>query len=136
MLPSYFWIIILILILSAEAAAAQSQERIMAPLPSTNAANVQIIGGKPATPADWPATLMFDGNLGRCTSTIVGTYVVLTAAHCVDDKSPAKLAAVGQPTYRSSMPRSSGLSGQSLRKRDRTAEAGGMYRGCCDLHRR
>lgn len=89
MSPSYFWMIVLVL--SAEAAAAQSQERIMAPIPSTNAANVQIIGGKPATPADWPATLMFDGNLGRCTSTIVGTYVVLTAAHCVDDKSPAKL---------------------------------------------
>lgn len=63
----------------------------MAPIPSGNEANVQIIGGKPATREDWPSTLLFDGNVGRCTSTIVGAYVVLTAGHCVDDNSPAKL---------------------------------------------
>lgn len=79
------------IVLTVETAEAQSQGRIMAPIPSTNGANVQIIGGKPATKEDWPATLMFDGNVGRCTSTIVGTHVVLTAGHCVDDKSPAKL---------------------------------------------
>jgi hypothetical protein len=63
----------------------------MVSIPPGNDANFQVIGGKPAIREDWPSTLMFDGNVGRCTSTIVGTYVVLTAGHCVDDKSPAKL---------------------------------------------
>lgn len=87
MSPSNCWMVLLIL----SAQAAHSQERIMAPIPSGNDANLQVIGGKPATREDWPSTLMFDGNLGRCTSTIVGSYVVLTAGHCVDDKSHAKL---------------------------------------------
>ncbi len=39
-----------------------------------------VVGGAPADPAKFPATLVFDG---KCTSTIVGSKAILTAAHCV-----------------------------------------------------
>lgn len=46
-----------------------------------------IINGKPASFANWPATLIFVTNTGFCTSTAVGGRVLLTAAHCVEDGS-------------------------------------------------
>jgi len=91
-----YWIVGVIVLIAPR--IAWSQDRIMAPIPEGNEANMQIIGGKPATRADWPSTLMFDGNVGRCTSTVVGRYVVLTAGHCVDDNSSAKLLWDNQQT--------------------------------------
>lgn len=52
-----------------------------------------ILNGQPANPFDWGGTAIAslrvtkDGEkiVGRCTATIVGQQVALTAAHCVDD---------------------------------------------------
>ncbi|WP_181179405.1 trypsin-like serine protease [Methylibium rhizosphaerae] len=46
--------------------------------------SIQVIGGAPADPAVWPATLVFrDANGAGCTATVIGSRVVLTAAHCM-----------------------------------------------------
>lgn len=65
--------------------------------------NIQVIGGQPANPAVWPATLVFrnkDG--GGCTSTVVGERVILTAAHCVGngEVATAQLGPQGSVTIR------------------------------------
>lgn len=45
---------------------------------------VQIDGGSEQNPADWPSTLKYylNGSF-YCTSTIVGPFVIITAAHCL-----------------------------------------------------
>src|SRR5688572_32627636 len=45
---------------------------------------VQIIGGRKADPAQWPATFVFANPAGGgCTSTAVGEHTIITAAHCI-----------------------------------------------------
>jgi hypothetical protein len=49
-------------------------------------AELQIIGGTKADPADWPATFVFkEGGGGGCTSTLIGERAIITAAHCIDN---------------------------------------------------
>lgn len=60
----------------------------MEPFPEPDT-NFQVIGGKPAKPADWPATVIFRSSGGMCTSTIIGEKVLLTAAHCVANGAKA-----------------------------------------------
>jgi len=46
----------------------------------------QVIGGNPASARDWPATFVFRNSAGAaCTATAIGTQVLLTAAHCIDN---------------------------------------------------
>lgn len=56
---------------------------------------VQIVNGRPVDPAAFPATIR-DRRSG-CTATLVGPRVVLTAAHCVDDRRtpPAQVVNAG-----------------------------------------
>lgn len=42
-----------------------------------------LIGGSLATPSDFPASFYTKQDVGRCTSTMIGPRVLLTAAHCV-----------------------------------------------------
>jgi len=54
----------------------------VAPIPP--GADVEVINGaEPTDPGTWPATFIFRSGTGGCTSTVIGSRVVLTAAHCV-----------------------------------------------------
>lgn len=44
-----------------------------------------LIGGRPAVPADWPASVYISIGGGRCSATLIGYRTLLTAAHCVKD---------------------------------------------------
>lgn len=43
----------------------------------------KLINGRPARPADFPASFFQTSGVGRCTATLIGPNALLTAAHCV-----------------------------------------------------
>ena len=58
-----------------------------------------LIGGEGAIRASvsrWPATRIFNSQIGGCTTTLVGTRAILTAAHCVDNGASAEMKHRGQ----------------------------------------
>lgn len=56
----------------------------------------QVIGGEPANPANWPATLIFrDQAGGGCTATVIGPQAVLTAAHCIENGARGRVTVRG-----------------------------------------
>src|ERR1700752_1426925 len=81
-------VITFFLVLLATPTQAQT---LMAPVPSGNQFQPELINGKPADPADWPVTLQFQSAGGFCTSAIIGERVVLTAGHCVPNQAKANV---------------------------------------------
>jgi len=51
-----------------------------------------LIGGEPAKPEDWPASVYARAGGAACSSTVVGERVVLIAAHCVSDGKSIEFA--------------------------------------------
>jgi hypothetical protein len=79
-----------ILVLSCYCRPVSSAEFMMEPLaippPNYDAPiEIKIIGGRPANPAEWPATLRLRAAGVLCTSTVVGPRTILTSAHCVNN---------------------------------------------------
>lgn len=64
------------------ASTAASQEVEFTPIQPSPSLEPFIVGGAPADPNIWPATLILS-TPDRCTATLVGPRVVLTAAHCI-----------------------------------------------------
>jgi hypothetical protein len=55
-----------------------------------------VLGARAADPKDYPASFYTAQHEGRCTSTVVGPRVLLTAAHCVGDGGTATLLSANQ----------------------------------------
>jgi hypothetical protein len=55
-----------------------------------------LIGGKPADPKDWPASMYASMSGARCTATVVGEHVLLIASHCVGNGAKAQFKAAGE----------------------------------------
>lgn len=51
----------------------------------------KLINGKPARPADFPASFYQSSGVGRCTASLIGPKVLLTAAHCVSNGGTVKI---------------------------------------------
>jgi hypothetical protein len=83
-------ILCLCVCLFCRGAAAEEVKFVMSPPISPPGGNFSIVGGEPAEPLDWPATFIL--NPPGCTSTGIGERVILTAAHCVDDRARGKIA--------------------------------------------
>lgn len=59
--------------------------------------SIKVVHGQAANPAIWPSTLVFRKSDGAgCTATEVGSQVILTAAHCVENGLVAKVFIHGQ----------------------------------------
>jgi hypothetical protein len=77
--------------------ASYAQTFDMRPPTEPTQATPQIIGGQPASPGAWPATLYFSTPDGSCTSTVIGPRTVLTAAHCINPGATGSVTIAGQP---------------------------------------
>jgi hypothetical protein len=68
----------------AAAYGADAGEFRMHSIPDNFGAAPKILGGVLAKREDWPATLVFTAESGeRCTATVIGDQILITAAHCV-----------------------------------------------------
>lgn len=74
-------------------------------LAQSNDARPTLIGGKPADPKDFPASVVASMNGAVCTATVVGERVLLIASHCVNHNASAKFT-VGANQYHSICARS------------------------------
>lgn len=63
--------------------------------PNGDSVNDKVINGSPVDPNEWKATLILEYSGQRCTASIVGKFVILTAAHCVEHGKQGKLRLSG-----------------------------------------
>jgi Trypsin len=68
-------------------------------LPYNPEPELQVIKGRIGDPQDWPASFYSLADGGRCTSSLVGSRVLLTAAHCVGNGKDVRISKAGR-TYR------------------------------------
>lgn len=52
-----------------------------------------LIGGAPANPADWPASVYMHAGSSSCSSTLIGDRVLLSAAHCMSNGARIRFTA-------------------------------------------
>jgi hypothetical protein len=69
---------------------------VQVPVPGGDA--VELIGGQPVTPEDWPGVFYTSQGGSRCTGTVIGERVVASAAHCMGNGGTLTLQYQGQ-TY-------------------------------------
>lgn len=69
-------------------------EPLVAQLPGT--IEPTLIGGEPAKPEEWPATVYSSQGNSRCTATVVGEKVLFIAAHCVGNGRTATFRVAGK----------------------------------------
>lgn len=94
-IPRFVSSVALLACLIAPARGAELQMMDLGSLPKPDV-QPQLIGGEPANPASWPATLIFrNPEGGACTATVIGPRVVLTAAHCIQNNATGKAMAGG-----------------------------------------
>jgi len=64
-----------------------------------------LIGGTPANPADWPASVYARMGNSACSATVIGEQVLMIASHCVSHGGSASFS-VGANSYTSTCSRS------------------------------
>lgn len=64
-------------------------------LSSTAAADATLIGGTPADPKEWPASVYASMSGASCSATVVGERVLIIAAHCVGNGKTASFSVGG-----------------------------------------
>jgi hypothetical protein len=87
-------------------------EELSTVLPDTDDVEPTLIGGAPAVPADWPATVYSSQGNSRCTATVIGPKTLAIAAHCVGNGKTAAFSVAGK-RYASTCTHSKLYSGNS-----------------------
>lgn len=89
---SAFFVMMLAITLTGRAAEEPRAFYALSDLTLDTGSKPVLINARPANPSDFPATFYSFTAQGRCTSSLVGTKVLMTAAHCVLDGQQVTIA--------------------------------------------
>jgi len=84
LLQLVFAAIIFLFLIPIAPLSAQEQPTVT-PAPTTNPREIEIVGGQPAEPGEWPWQVMVRPGGYLCGGTLIAADWVVTAAHCVYD---------------------------------------------------